>query len=545
MSAILDAWITQHQQKDLLRLLTCGSVDDGKSTLIGRLLYDTDLVPEDQLAAVVKDSERHGTTGKGHIDLALLTDGLKAEREQGITIDVAYRYFSTEKRKFIIADCPGHQQYTRNMATGASSCQLAVILVDARYGVQEQTRRHSFIVSLLGIRHVIVAINKMDLVGWSEDAFTRISGEFAAFAKGLELPDVQLIPVSALDGDNVARPGEHSPWYHGPTLLQHLEQVPVASDIDHVSFRFPVQLALRPNLDFRGFAGTVVSGVVRVGDQILNLPSQRSSTVKAITVAGEQTQIAFAPQAALIQLADEIDCSRGDMLVHPGDVPHLVSRAEAMLVWMHEEPLRLGHTYWLRAATGYVPAQVVAISHQVEINSLEHRPARELALNAIGRVTIELARPIPADTYARNRSTGSFVLVDRASNATVAAGMLQAVEAAGDLGADPGATRVRLLGHRGAVLAIGATAEAARCEAIVLALLRRGVVAIALHPTSFPGLALPVLAAELAAQGQVVVLAAADAEGATLAPTGDSPDQAAARLARVIQPLTGSGDYTI
>jgi bifunctional enzyme CysN/CysC len=545
MSAILDSWIIQHQQKDLLRFLTCGSVDDGKSTLIGRLLYDTDLVPEDQLAAVAKDSERHGTTGKGQIDLALLTDGLKAEREQGITIDVAYRYFSTDKRKFIIADCPGHQQYTRNMATGASSCQLAIILVDARYGVQEQTRRHSFIVSLLGIRHVVVAINKMDLVGWSEDVFTRISGEFAAFAKGLDLPDVTLIPVSALDGDNVARVGEHSPWYHGPSLLAHLEQVPLASDLDHVRFRFPVQLALRPNLDFRGFAGTVVSGVVRVGEQILNLPSRRTSTVKAITVAGASVPVAFAPQAALIQLNDEIDCSRGDMLVHPGDVPHLVSRAEAMLVWMSEEPLRLGHTYWLRAAVGYVPAQVVAINHQVDINSLEHRPARELALNAIGRVTIELARPIPADTYAVNRATGSFVLVDRASNATVAAGMIQAVEAAGDLGADPAAARARLLGHRGAVLAVGAEADPARCEAIVLALLRRGIVAASLHPARLPGQALAVIASDLAAQGQVVVAAVADAVGATLAPAADSPDQAAARLARIVQPVGGAGDYTI
>jgi bifunctional enzyme CysN/CysC len=543
MTAVLDTWITQHQQKDLLRFLTCGSVDDGKSTLIGRLLYDTDLVPEDQLAAVAKDSEKHGTTGKGTIDLALLTDGLKAEREQGITIDVAYRYFSTEKRKFIIADCPGHQQYTRNMATGASTCQLAVILVDARYGVQEQTRRHSFIVSLLGIRHVVVAINKMDLVGWREEVFTRISGEFAAFAKGLDLPDVQLIPVSALAGDNVARPGTSSAWYHGPTLLQHLEEVSIASDIDHAHFRFPVQLALRPNLDFRGFAGTVVSGVVRIGDEICNLPSRRTSRVKAITVAGESAQVAYAPQAALIQLSDEIDCSRGDMLVHPGDVPSLVSRAEAMLVWMSEEPLRLGHTYWLRSAVGYVPGQVVAINHQVDINTLERRPARELALNAIGLVTIELARPIPADTYANNRATGSFVLVDRDSNATVAAGMLHAVEAAGDLGADPGAARVRLLGHRGAVLAVGANADAPRCEAIVVALLRRGIAALCLHPSRLPVAGLPALAVELAVQGQVVVLAADDAEGATLAPGGDSPEQLAARLAALVHPL--GGDYAI
>ncbi|MBN8526683.1 MAG: sulfate adenylyltransferase subunit CysN, partial [Planctomycetes bacterium] len=431
MSAILDSWITSHQQKDLLRFLTCGSVDDGKSTLIGRLLYDTDLVPEDQLAAVAKDSERHGTTGKGQIDLALLTDGLKAEREQGITIDVAYRYFSTERRKFIIADCPGHQQYTRNMATGASSCQLAVILIDARYGVQEQTRRHSFIVSLLGIRHVVVAINKMDLVGWAQEAFERIRADFLAFARGLDLPDVAVIPVSALQGDNVVTHGSSSPWYQGPTLLQHLEQVPIAADVDHSSFRFPVQLALRPNLDFRGFAGTVVSGVIAVGDTVMNLPSRKTSRVKAITVAGEPARSAFAPQAALIQIEDEIDCSRGDMLVKPDDQPALVSRAEAMLVWMHEQPLRLRQTYWVRSAVGYVPGQVVAINHLVDVNTLEHRSGAELGLNGIARVTLELARPIPADPYGRNRATGSFVLVDRDSNATAAAGMLQAVEAQG------------------------------------------------------------------------------------------------------------------
>jgi len=529
MSAVLDTWITQHQQKDLLRFLTCGSVDDGKSTLIGRLLYDTDLVPEDQLAAVAKDSERHGTTGKGVIDLALLTDGLKAEREQGITIDVAYRYFSTEKRKFIIADCPGHQQYTRNMATGASACQLAIILVDARYGVQEQTRRHSFIVSLLGIRHVVVAINKMDLVGWKQDVFDRISADFAAFAGGLDLPDVHVIPVSALDGDNVARPSTVCPWYHGPTLLSHLEQVSIASDRNLDDFRFPVQLALRPNLDFRGFAGTVVSGVVRVGDQVINLPSRRASTVKAITIAGASVVEAFASQAAVIQLNDEIDCSRGDMLVHPGNVPHLVSRAEAMLVWMHEEPLRVGYTYWVRSSVGYVPGQVVAINHLVDINTLERKPSEVLALNGIARVTIELARPIPADPYARNRATGSFILIDRGNNATVAAGMLQSVETASELGGDAATVRARLLGHRGVILAMGVGAAADRCQAVAEALLARGIAALWLHPSRLPGVDLALLAHELSAQGQIVIVAASIAD-AVQVPTADTPERAAARL---------------
>jgi len=538
MSAVLDSWIQQHQQKDLLRFLTCGSVDDGKSTLIGRLLYDTDLVPEDQLAAVAKDSERHGTTGKGVIDLALLTDGLKAEREQGITIDVAYRYFSTDKRKFIIADCPGHQQYTRNMATGASSCQVAIILIDARHGVQEQTRRHAFIVSLLGIRHVVVAINKMDLVGWSEAAFLRIREDFLAFARRLDLPDIAVVPVSALDGDNVVHCGGASPWYAGPTLLTHLETVPVADDVDHEHFRFPVQLALRPNLDFRGFAGTVVSGVIRVGDAVMNAASRKRSRVKGLTVAGEPAAIAYAPQAAVIQLADEIDCSRGDMLVRPDDAPPLVQRAEAMLVWMQEEPLRLRHTYWVRTSVGYVPGQVAAINHAVDVNSLEHRSASELQLNHIARVTLELARPIPVDPYVRNRATGSFVLVDRGSNATAAAGMLQSLEANGSIDASSPAQRARLLGHGGAVVAMGAAANPARLEAVADALLRRGIAAVWLHPSRLPAADLAALAAELAAQGQVVLAAIPGS-----VPEGE-PEQAAEAIARQVA-NDGGADFTI
>ncbi len=493
MTAILDTWIHQHQQKDLLRFLTCGSVDDGKSTLIGRLLYDTDLVPDDQLAAVAKDSEKHGTTGKGVIDLALLTDGLKAEREQGITIDVAYRYFSTEKRKFIIADCPGHQQYTRNMATGASNCQLAIILVDARYGVQEQTRRHAFIVSLLGIRHIVVAVNKMDLVGWSEATFARIQAEFAAFAARLDLPDIHFVPVSALNGDNVASRGEASPWYQGPTLLEHLETVSIAKDRNLVDFRFPVQLALRPNLDFRGFAGSVASGVVQVGDDIVSLPSGRRSRVKSILVNGEAATSACAPEAAVITLFDEIDCSRGDMLAHPGNLPTPCTGADAMLVWMHERPLEPGRRYLVRHASGYTPGTVAAVIASVDVNTLAESTGTPVGLNGIARVRLEFTRPLLLDAYARNRITGSLVLVDRDDNATVAAGMiLPFATVAGGAAADLPAERRRILGHGPAAIRSSdptATERALLALGIVPALVTDGALATA-----------------LLAQGQVVVV---------------------------------------
>ncbi|HEY1683476.1 MAG TPA: sulfate adenylyltransferase subunit CysN [Tepidisphaeraceae bacterium] len=419
----IDTYLDRNQRKELLRFLTCGSVDDGKSTLIGRLLHDSKMIYEDQLAAVKKDSAKFSTTG-GDIDLALLTDGLKAEREQGITIDVAYRYFSTDKRKFIIADTPGHEQYTRNMATGASTCQLAIILIDARHGVMTQTRRHSFIVSLLGIKHVVVAINKMDLVGYSQEAFEKIKAEYTGFIAKLAIPDVQFIPMSALKGDNVVDKTGTMPWYQGPPLLNHLESVHIASDINLSDLRFPVQYVLRPNLDFRGFAGTVASGIVRKGDSVVALPSGKRSKVKSIvTYDGELTE-AFGPQAVTVTLTDEIDISRGDMLVLDGNQPHVSSDIEAMVVWMSEKPFVPGRTYWLKQTTRTVSAEIVEFRYGVDVNTLEKRPVNQLALNEVAHVQLGLTQPICYDAYKSNRATGAFIIIDRLTNNTVGAGMI-------------------------------------------------------------------------------------------------------------------------
>src|SRR3954471_24849228 len=354
----IHAYLARHQKKELLRFLTCGSVDDGKSTLIGRLLHDTKMIYEDQLAAVKRDSEKVGTTGAGEVDLALLTDGLKAEREQGITIDVAYRYFSTDRRKFIIADTPGHEQYTRNMATGASTCQLAIILIDARHGVQTQTRRHSFIVSLLGIRHVVVAVNKMDLVGFAQEVFERIKNDYTGFVAKLDLRDITFIPMSALKGDNVVSRSDAMPWYTGPPLLDHLETVHIASDRNLTDLRFPVQYVLRPNLDFRGFSGTVASGIVRKGDEVMVLPSGKRSRVKSIVTYDGELAEAFTPQAVNVTLEDEIDVSRGDMLVRGGRERRVSSEVEAHVVWMAEKPLVAGRSYWVKQTTRTVGAEV-------------------------------------------------------------------------------------------------------------------------------------------------------------------------------------------
>jgi len=422
--AAVEKLLSGEQDQSLLRFLTCGSVDDGKSTLIGRLLHDTRMIYEDQLAAVRRDSEKVGTTGAGEIDLALLTDGLKAEREQGITIDVAYRYFSTDRRKFIIADTPGHEQYTRNMATGASTCQLAVILIDARHGVQTQTRRHSFIVSLLGIRHVVVAVNKMDLVGHSQDVFERIKDDYTGFVAKLNLPDVSFIPMSALKGDNVASKSDAMPWYHGPALLDHLETVHIASDRNLTDLRFPVQYVLRPNLDFRGFAGTVASGILRPGDEVMVLPSGKRSRVKSIVTYDGELQEAFAPQAVTVTLTDEVDVSRGDMLVHPDNPPHVSNQIEAMVVWMAEQPLVPGRTYLLKHTTRQVTAEVSAFRHGVDVNTLEHRVVSRLGLNEVGQVQLSLTRPLACDPYRTNAATGAFVLIDRVANTTVGAGMI-------------------------------------------------------------------------------------------------------------------------
>ncbi len=419
----IDAYLKQHEHKQLLRFITCGSVDDGKSTLIGRLLFDSKMIYEDQLAQLEADSKIVGTTG-GKFDPALLTDGLKAEREQGITIDVAYRYFSTAKRKFIIADTPGHEQYTRNMATGASTADLAIILVDARHGVLTQTRRHSFIVSLLGIRHVVVAINKMDLVDFSEERFNQICDEYRSFATRLDLPDLHFIPMSALDGDNVVERSERAPWYTGSTLMNFLENVYIGSDRNLQDFRFPVQYVNRPNLDFRGFCGTIASGTIRAGEEIMVLPSRQKSTVKQIVTYDGDLDEAFTPMSVTLTLTSEIDASRGDMIVRPGNVPRSGDRFEAMLVWMSGEGMVPGKTYLFKHTTQTVPGSIDTLKYRVDVNTLHRAPAPALELNEIGRVSVTLSAPIHYDAYRNNRSTGAFIIVDRITNATVAAGMI-------------------------------------------------------------------------------------------------------------------------
>ncbi|MBU2428522.1 MAG: sulfate adenylyltransferase subunit CysN [Gammaproteobacteria bacterium] len=424
----IEEYLKQQQHKSLLKFLTCGSVDDGKSTLIGRLLHDSLQIYEDQLAALHKDSKTHGTTGET-IDLALLVDGLQAEREQGITIDVAYRYFSTAKRKFIIADTPGHEQYTRNMATGASNCDLAIILVDARYGVQTQTRRHSFICALLGIKQFVVAINKMDLVGFAEERFEQIKQEYLAFAAQLGAqqkhgPSIEFVPLSALNGDNVVNRSTQSPWYSGPTLLERLENAPVTGFNLTGEARFPVQYVTRPNLDFRGFAGTIAAGTFNVGDAITALPSGKSSVIQSIVTFDGELPSAFAGQAVTLTLADEIDISRGDVIVPKQHHASLSNRILAKMVWMHEEPLVLGKSYNIKLATKKVAGKVTAIAHAIDVNTLAEFPAETLGLNGIALVELELTEAIVFDPYSQNRDTGGFIVIDRLSNITVGAGLV-------------------------------------------------------------------------------------------------------------------------
>jgi bifunctional enzyme CysN/CysC len=421
------AYLAQHERKELLRFLTCGNVDDGKSTLIGRLLHDSKMIYEDHLDAITKDSKKVGTTGE-EVDLALLVDGLQAEREQGITIDVAYRYFSTTKRKFIIADTPGHEQYTRNMATGASNCDLAIILIDARYGVQTQTKRHSFIASLLGIKHIVVAINKMDLKGFDEGVFEQIKADYLAFADGIALKPSSLhfVPMSALKGDNVVNRSERSPWYSGQSLMEILETVEIAGDRNLEDLRFPVQYVNRPNLNFRGFAGTLASGVVHKGDEVIALPSGKGSKIKSIVTYEGELEQAGPGQAITLTLEDEIDVSRGDMLVHADNRPLVSDSFEAMLVWMAEEPLLPGKKYDIKRATSYIPGSIAQIVHRVDVNTLQQGPASSLQLNEIGLVKVALDAPIALDGYAHNRTTGGFIVIDRLTNGTVAAGMIMA-----------------------------------------------------------------------------------------------------------------------
>jgi sulfate adenylyltransferase large subunit len=409
----------------LLRFSTAGSVDDGKSTLIGRLLYDSKGVYEDQLASVAKASS-NGIAG--HIDLSLLTDGLRAEREQGITIDVAYRYFSTPKRKFIIADTPGHEQYTRNMATGASTSDLAIILIDARNGVLRQSRRHAFIANLLGIKHFVVTINKMDLVDFNRDVYNAIRDEFTSFLHRIGAPDALFIPISARDGDNVVTKSERTPWYDGPPLLSWLEEVPADVGSEHLPARFPVQYVQRPNLDFRGYAGQLASGTLRQGDLVLALPARRHSRIERIVTYEGDLKTAYAPQSITLCLADEIDISRGDMIVPALSAPHVARRFRAHAVWMNAKPLEPGRSYFIKHTSHQVRAAIRSINHRVDVNTLEHVPAQRLELNEIGEISVETHRPLFFDPYSQNRITGAFIVIDPLSNETLGAGMIVDIE---------------------------------------------------------------------------------------------------------------------
>ena len=475
-------YLKQHENKDLQRILTCGNVDDGKSTLIGRLLYDSKLIYEDQLQAVTRDSKKVGTTGDAP-DLALLVDGLQAEREQGITIDVAYRYFSTEKRKFIIADTPGHEQYTRNMATGASTCDLAIILIDARYGVQTQTRRHTYIASLLGIKNIIVAINKMDLVEFSEARFNEIQTEYAGFVAQLgdrKPNNIIFTPISALNGDNVVNKSPNTPWYTGETLMGTLESVEINRSSVTNDFRFPVQYVNRPNLDFRGFCGTVALGDVSVGDKIVALPSGKSSTVKEIVTYDGNLERAVAGQAVTLTLNDEIDISRGNVLVRADQAAPEISRSvNATVVWMADQPLVIGKLYNLKVGTQTVPAKVTAINYRTNVNTLEKVQVDSLELNAIAHVTVEFDAPVVFDRYQDSRYTGSFIFIDRLNNVTIGAGMVEeSVEWSAHSNPVTAEDRAARLGQKPAAVTVSAKALE-NAQALENLLIQQGVVAIA------------------------------------------------------------------
>ena len=430
----IEGYLKEHENKDMLRFLTCGSVDDGKSTLIGRMLYDSKMIFDDQLSAAESESEKYGTTGE-KIDMALLVDGLQSEREQGITIDVAYRFFATENRKFIIADTPGHEQYTRNMVTGASTADVAIILIDARKGILTQTRRHSFIVSLLGIEHVIVAINKMDLVDFSEDVFNEIKQAYGELANELDIKNTYYIPVSALDGDNVVDQSKNTPWYNDKPMLGLLDSMDITKKQKDEDFRFPVQYVNRPNLDFRGFCGTIAAGSVQVGDEITILPSGKTTKVKSIINGGDITEAnrhattteAYAPMAITITTEDEVDISRGDMIVHTKNIPRVSNSLKVMLVWMDEKPMDPTRSYDIKRATSVVSGNFEHINYKIDVNTYERTQVDTLELNDIASCKMLLTQPIAADSYKDNRLTGSFIVVDRISNNTVGAGMIVGV----------------------------------------------------------------------------------------------------------------------
>ena len=419
----IEEYLRVHENKDMMRFITCGSVDDGKSTLIGRLLFDSKMIFEDHMAAIEKDSKKFNTTDNT-FDLALLVDGLQSEREQGITIDVAYRYFATEQRKFIIADTPGHEQYTRNMATGASTCDLAIILIDARHGVQVQTRRHSYICSLLGIKHVVIAINKMDAVDYDQEVYKKIKADYREFAKQLNIADVRFVPISALKGDNVVNQSENMPWYPGSPLLRLLNTVEISSNAND-QFRLGVQYVNRPNLDFRGFAGTIASGEIRVGDTIEALPSGKQSKVKEIVTFDGNLDVAYQGMAITLTLEDEIDISRGDMIVRPHEKPQSTKTFEADVVWMDETSLKVDREYIIKVGSNATVGCATSINYQTDVNTIEQKPATQLALNEIGSCNFEVAKEVQFDAYSENRATGAFIIIDRLTNGTVGAGMIK------------------------------------------------------------------------------------------------------------------------
>ncbi len=420
----INTYLKQNENKEILRFLTCGNVDDGKSTLIGRLLHDSKMIYDDQLDAIARDSVSSGSATQEGIDLSLLVDGLQAEREQGITIDVAYRYFSTSKRKFIIADTPGHEQYTRNMATGASNCQLAIILVDARHGVRTQTRRHSYIASLLGIKHIIVAVNKMDLKDYSEDVFNAIRQEYMQFSNSLGLDDVHFIPLSALVGDNVVNSSQNMVWYKGPTLINLLENISIAPNTNTEQMRFPIQYVNRPNLDFRGYCGTVASGAIQQGDKVSILPQGKTSTVKSLVTYEGELDKAISGESITITLDDEIDISRGDMLVHSNCEPFVTDRFKAVVVWMAEQALVPGRQYGFKVGATNSTGIVERITHKVDVNTLDKNNADQLQINDIGECEISLSKPVVVDDYNDNRNTGAFIIIDRLTDITIGAGMI-------------------------------------------------------------------------------------------------------------------------
>ena len=531
------AYLKQHENKELLRFLTCGNVDDGKSTLIGRLLFDSKMIFEDQLAAIENDSVKHGTTGN-KIDLALLVDGLAAEREQGITIDVAYRYFSTEKRKFIIADTPGHEQYTRNMATGASTCDLAIILVDARYGVQTQTKRHSFIASLLGIKHIVVAVNKMDLMDFSEDKFNEIKNDYLEFGKDLGLSNVQFVPLSALDGDNVVNRSERSPWYKGKTLMEILETVEINADRNLENFRFPVQFVNRPNLDFRGFCGTVASGIVRPGDEITALPSGKTSKVKSIVNFDGNMQEAFIGQAVTITLEDEIDISRGDMIVKPDNHPQIGSAFSAHIVWMAEEHLKPGKLFDIKLGSKVASGSIQRIEHVIDVNTLEKGAADELELNSIALCDLHLNQTVAFDPYRQNQGTGAFIIIDRLTNVTVGAGMILKKlddDAANNWQPVSASERKARLQQEGAIISCGGAASDILAQAVERKLFNLGRIAVVIDKTIATDDDALLTAAKVIKQAGLIAIISTDAnaDSADQHIAADSDDDIIKQVAKV------------